>query len=300
MKKIKCLLIVILAIISITTSISAQNTLFFSTEEDFITKSHGIVSDGDLLNWDGTVYMRNKELVVRYDEVNDLGLDASDVIDIKGKIVAFSTELDSTHGIFTAGDLISTNGALITNRALLVNFTVPTRLGDIGLDAVQFIGNRDAILKFLDYVALQGWDYYKTMPQNLPNDLKQYGLDIWFSTEGTSSLPDNPLFLDGDVLSVVSGAIVFSNDILLPNTVPAGLPSRGVDYGLDALLASRDANKTYVHFSTEILNYKPLFTDGDLLRLATPGIVLTNPKIIEKFYARTQFLGLDALSYFER
>jgi hypothetical protein len=120
-------------------------------------------------------------------------------------------------------------------------------------------------------------------------------LDIWFSTEGTGPYPTQPAFLDGDLLSARDGAIVARNSLLLPPGVPAGIPNRGVDFGLDAVTCDRAGNRENIHFSTEIL-YKrePSFTDGDVL-LILNGVVYTNKDLVHCFEPKSNFLGLDAL-----
>ncbi len=282
-----------------------DENFYFSTEEDFVSKNatglSQVVSDGDLLNWQGFVYMKNSELLQKFDESNDLGLDAADVIIAEKKIVAFSTELDSTHGIFSAGDLLATNGARITNKALLIHWQFPVVPTDMGLDAVQFRGEQEMIYKYLEYVASKGWDYYEMDPYRLPEDLKEFKVDIWFSTEGTAPYYMRPLFLDGDLLSASTGSIVIGNSSLLHNTVPAGIPSRGVDFGLDAFM-SRRLDDTPMYFSTEILYYgeKFPFTDGDVLMAGVAAVILTNPSVIKNFMPPAYFLGLDATSYSEK
>jgi hypothetical protein len=287
----------------VSVTVIAQNSLYFSTEEDFMgvtpDGAFQIISDGDLLNMDGPVVVKNKDLLMMYDENNDLGLDAVDVVLFEKNIIAFSTELDSTHGLFTAGDLISTVGGVIPNRALLYNWNNLIR-NNLGLDAVQFIGKQDMIIDFLFTVSSLPINYFSTNPQELSAYLNRYEIDIWFSTEGTPYPPEKPMFLDGDVLSAKNGTVVVHQFDLIPPPTPAGLPDRGVDYGLDGLLCMRNGDRAFIHFSTEILNYEPLFTDGDLLKFNTPGVVVKNPKLIEKYKSKTQFLGLDAISYFEK
>jgi hypothetical protein len=97
------------------------------------------------------------------------------------------------------------------------------------------------------------------------------------------------------VLSAKSGTIVASNGDLLPVTVPAGLPSRGVDFGLDALTSLRSVNRNFIHFSTEILfSNEVSFTDGDVLRF-NYGVIYTNPDLVGCFEPKARMLGLDAL-----
>lgn len=275
----------------------------FSTEEDFIAHDAAgnaiYVSDGDLLSPDGVICARNWDLVHdAFDVDQDVGLDAVDVLSVENDLVAFSTELDSPHGNFTAGDLLATNGAVIPNVALVMPFGL---YYDIGLDAVHFmVGDTDSTGAFLAEVRSKGRDYWLGQGA-LQGALRQYGLDIWFSTEGTApSVEDQPLFLDGDLLSARDGVIVASNDVLLPNTVPAGIPSRGVDFGLDAFGSrTRDVETARERglFSTEILYWPATgglsFTDGDALKVGD-GITYTDWDLIGEFEPRADDLGLDA------
>lgn len=279
--------------------------IFFSTEEEFVTygptpgDGNRIISDGDLLHSTGKIYMRNQELLRQFNVSFDLGLDAADVIEVNDRIVAFSTELDHPKRMFTAGDLLATNGAILPNVALLAAFKLPRNL-DLGLDAVQFIGKQETIINFLELVKRRGREFWLKNPKALLEYLKKYGLDIWFSTEGTAppSIAPKfiPQFLDGDLLSAARGTIVAANSVLLPANVPAGIPKRGVDFGLDAVTTDRRGNKRLIFFSTEILyEGNPSFTDGDVLRFGN-GIVIKNHDLIHPFEPRADFLGLDALS----
>jgi len=276
--------------------------VFFSTEEDFVTQGpkpsdgNPIISDGDLLNAAGYVYMRNDELLGVFEVKFDLGLDAADVIDIEQRFVAFSTELDHPEGLFTAGDLLATNGAILPNSALLIAFDIPSKL-DLGLDALQLIGKREAITEFLKVVKEKGRDYWLWLqkPEELIDYLKEFGIDIWFSTEGTAPWPNEPRFLDGDLLSAATGTIVAANSDLLPPTVPAGIPHRGVDFGLDAVALYKEE---ILIFSTEILYEDILsFTDGDVL-MQGDGVELYNKDLINAFKTKVKELGLDALSLY--
>ncbi|MGB3458119.1 MAG: hypothetical protein WBB08_02255 [Halobacteriota archaeon] len=271
--------------------------LYYSTEEDFVTQGpeppdgNPIISDGDLLGPGCVVFARNKKLLEKFDTERDLGLDAADVLDEKRFLVAFSTSLDDPNGQFTAGDLLVTNGAVIPNIALLAKCDI--QRADLGLDAVHFIGDVDSIIKFLEHASTVSRDEWL---KNLPGLLEEYNIDIWFSTEGTAPTPEAPQFLDGDLLSARTGTIVFANRDLLPSSVPAGIPDRGVDFGLDAVISDRDGNKEMVHFSTEILNEeRPSFTDGDVLLFGN-GVVCTNYELIKCFEPKTKELGLDALA----
>lgn len=273
----------------------------FSLEEDFVTQGpvpfdgNPIISDGDLLGPSGALCARNAELlgVFGISEAFDLGLDASDVISatVNLSLVAFSTELDSTSDIqFTSGDLLVTNGAIILNEALTGAWDVTY---DIGLDAVHFVGNPAEILGFLEAAEVQS-----------PVDAAVLGdlfvdyptVDIWFSTEGTFGSLEAPTFLDGDLLSARSGTIVASNIDLLDASVPAGIPNKGVDFGLDAATTDRRGTVEMIHYSTEILyNNEISFTDGDVLRYGN-GVVATNWDLILPFEPKADMLGLDALT----
>jgi len=273
---------------------------FFSTEEDFITRGpkpadgNPIVSDGDLLGPGCIVFARNRELLSPFKVEEDLGLDAVDVIDVERGLIVFSTELNDPEGKFTAGDLLSTNGAIVPNFVLLARFGIQRT--DLGLDAIHFIGSSDGIAKFLDHASTMGRERWLQSPDMLPEMLENYKIDIWFSTEGTASTFQNFQLLDGDLLSARDGVIVAQNSLLLPASVPAGIPDRGVDFGLDAVVADRTGNGEQIHFSTEIL-YRgwPSFTDGDVLLFGN-GPVCTNNDLVLCFEPATKELGLDALS----
>jgi len=271
----------------------------FSTEEDFVTfgpeppDGNPIISDGDLLGAGCVVCARNHDLLNVFDVREDLGLDAVDLIDVRRGLVVFSTELDSPHsGQFTAGDLLATNGAIIPNAALLAAF--PLRAGDLGLDAVHLVGDPEQIIMFLDYVQKMSSAYWTTSGA-LQTSLARYEIDIWFSTEGTAPSPTQPAFLDGDLLSARDGIIVARNALLLPAGMPAGIPDRGTDYGLDAVTAMRLPMRESIHFSTELTHrFVPHFTDGDVL-LIQNGVVMTHHDLIRCFEPAARFAGLDAL-----
>ncbi|HIC87854.1 MAG TPA: hypothetical protein EYP04_00375 [Anaerolineae bacterium] len=278
--------------------LAACSEFAFSTEEDFLTQGpsppdgNSIISDGDLLSPNGVVCARNEKLLYNFDVTVDLGLDAVDVIDVQSELVAFSTELDSPHGNFKAGDLLATNGAVLPNVALLAGFELHA---DLGLDAVHFVGTQRQISAFLAYVADKGRDFWVQNPGRLPPTLKEYGIDIWFSTEGTAPTVEQPAFLDGDLLSAREGVIVVANSDLLPPSVPAGIPNRGVDFGLDAAAATRTGKHGSVRYSTEILyRGEPAFSDGDVLKFGD-GVLTTNSSLVTPFEPKAHFLGLDAL-----
>jgi hypothetical protein len=277
----------------------ACEKMAFSTEEDFVTRGpvppdgNPIISDGDLLGDGCVICARNRELLDAFDITEDLGLDAVDILDARRSLIAFSTELDSPHaGQFSAGDLLLTNGTVIPNAALLHAFQL--RLQDLGLDAVHFVGKLEAILAFLESAQKMGREYW-SQAGALQASLRQYDVDIWFSTEGTAPYPVRPAFLDGDLLSARDGIIVARNWLLLPVGVPAGIPNRGVDFGLDAVTAKRMPERESIHFSTELLYRGELgFNDGDVL-LILDGVIYTNDDLIRCFEPAARFLGLDAL-----
>jgi hypothetical protein len=276
--------------------------LAFSTEEDFVTQGptppdgNPIISDGDLLGEGCVVCARNHDLVGPFDVSAsvDLGLDAADVIEADSSLLVFSTELDSPNVVqFTAGDLLATNGTIIANVALTHLFNLGY---DIGLDGVHFVGEKEQIVSFLGQTALLARSYWLQNPGELADMLGRYKIDIWFSTEGTAASATNPAFLDGDLLSAATGTIIARNSDLLPTGVPAGIPTRGVDFGLDAVSSSRIASRQNIRFSTEILYDNDIsFTDGDVLEYGTGVVLQTNEDLVNCFEPYARFLGLDAL-----
>ncbi|MFQ5341875.1 MAG: hypothetical protein ACE5F6_10060 [Anaerolineae bacterium] len=276
----------------------------FSVEEDFVTQGptpadgNPIISDGDLLGPQGQICARNRNLLAAFGAaapLPDLGLDAADIISIERELVAFSTELDDPGGRFTAGDLLTTAGAIIPNVALLAAFQVT---GDLGLDGIHVLGDEQAIVAFFEFAQRQGRGFWVQNPDALPAALKERGVDLWFTTEGKGTAADGTVFLDGDLLSAATGAIVLANDVLLAAPIPAGLPDRGVDFGLDAISSDRRGDRNTLGLSTEI-RYQDSgtsFTDGDVL--AFGGSIRTlNGDLVTPFEPRARMLGLDALTY---
>jgi hypothetical protein len=269
----------------------------FSTEEDFMMMEgepydgNPYISDGDILSPTGQVCARNADLVQRFDVRVDLGLDALDILNFEPGLVAFSTELDSPFGTFTSGDLLMTNGAVIPNIALVSPFGINY---DIGLDEVKFMGKIDEILAFADFAPTVSPDEWQQ--GILPEILKRYNIDIWFSIEGTFQERER-FILDGDILSA-SGSVIATNRDLLAASVPAGLPKDGVDFGVDAFAVPREAlgiEQPNILFSTEILfEERPPFSDGDVLERGG-GVVMTNDALVSAFHPAARFLGLDAL-----
>ena len=287
-----------------TVAMEACRDLAFSTSEDFVTRGpepgdgNPIISDGDLLGANCSICARNADLLAVF-EVNaglDLGLDAVDVIDVEGFLVAFSTELDSPNlGQFKAGDLLTTNHVVIPNQALTFAFGPGAIQVDLGLDGIHFVGESADILGFLDAAAQYDREDWLHTPDLISDLLGDFQMDIWFSTEGTAGPVDGPLFLDGDVLSAAFGGVIVPHLFLLSGAVPAGIPSRGVDFGLDGLTGARNGEEDSLHFSTELLYSGGVaFTDGDVLRFNN-GVIFTNPDLVGCFEPRTQMLGLDAL-----
>ena len=95
--------------------------LGFSVEQSFLTQGpvppngNPIISEGDLLAPHGAICARNTELLAIFSITEDLGLDAVAVVGSTPVIAAFSTEIDDPGGRFTAGDLLSTNGAIVAH-----------------------------------------------------------------------------------------------------------------------------------------------------------------------------------------
>lgn len=270
----------------------------FSTEEDFVTQGpkppdgNPLISDGDLLGRAHAVCARNRELLAPWRIDVDLGLDAVDIADIERGLVAFSTELDDPAGRFGSGDLLGTNGVVIPNRALLIRFQVGR---DLGLDGLQFIGDPKQIVAFLDTAAKISREEWLRNPGLLIDYLNRYEIDIWFSTEATERLAAVVSILDGHLLSARTGTIAVNQADLLPPWVPAGIPARGMDFGLDAVAADRRGDRTTLRFSTEILYRGEMaFTDGDVLKLGD-GVDLRNGDLVGPFEPKARFLGLDAL-----
>lgn len=282
--------------------------LWFSTEEDFIATKQDIpggqvVSDGDLLMLDlGTgmsrLCARNEDLLQRFDiQEFDHGLDALDRIDIdqSAVIAAFSTELDSMHTQFTAGDLLFTNGIIVPNAALLASFNMPRNF-NLGLDGVEIEGSPAAQRELLAKLEGVSREQFIQSPGLLTEILRGTDTDILFSTEGTPPTVQKPQFLDGDLLSAKLGTIVRSNENLLP-ALPAGIPTKGVDYGLDAYTPAIDPMtlKPMELFSVEIQAGKATFSDGDILTTG-PNLFMRNADLLSSFAPLDTDMGLDALA----
>jgi hypothetical protein len=279
-------------------NLAACKDLGFSTEEDFITRGptppdgNPVISDGDLLGFNHAVCARNGELLAAWKIQEDLGLDAVDIVDVERGLVAFSTELDDPGKSFTAGDLLATNGTAIPNKILLTQFQISH---DMGLDGLQLTGPIQGIIGFLDRTAPISRAEWLANPTLLFTLLNEFKVDIWISTESTQLQGSVFPILDGDLLSVGTGTIVVHQADFLPLAVPAGLPARGVDFGLDAVAASRSEDIRSLRFSTEILFRKePAFTDGDVLKKGD-GIEYLNGALVAPFEPYAKFLGLDAL-----
>ncbi len=280
----------------------------FSTEEDFIAKNEFVganpyfvgadpyVSDGDLLSLSGQVCARNRDLVEPgFDVSVDVGLDAVHIVDFGefgDPLIAFSTELDSPHGNFSAGDLLFTNGAVVPNIALMQRFQISN---DVGLDGLEIFGKPEQIVEFANNLPPRDDPAWST--GILQDDLlRKYEIEIWFSIEGTAISGEKEIILDGDIISA-DGSFIARNGDLLPLDVPAGIPDRGVDFGLDAIavVTNPETGEREILYSTELLfDGERSFTDGDVLRQGD-DIVITNDALIAAFNPRAKFLGLDAL-----
>ena len=113
---------------------------------------------------------------------------------------------------------------------------------------------------------------------------------------GTPPEIGKPIFIDGDLLSARDGVIVRANASLLP-ALPAGIPVRGVDFGLDAYTPALDPVELVPVelLSTEIVGFEPTpFTDGDVLQPG-PAIWLKAGDLVKALEPATRDLGLDAL-----
>ncbi len=291
-----------------TTSVAQSNDcrgLLFSTSEDFAMQDsepydgNPIISDGDLLAFNASagvtgICRRNRDLFSSFDVFDvDFGLDAVATFDEKRELFAFSSELDDPQGQFTAGDLLFTDATVIPNAALTVLFQIPH---DIGLDAVTFVGEAEIWLEVYPELRGRSREDYLQNPGLLVEILRKFELDILFSTEGTAPQREQPRFLDGDLLSAATGTIFRANGDLLP-ALPAGVPVRGVDFGLDAYTFGTDEETGAARelLSTEIVGRRELsFTDGDVLRPG-PGIETVNFDLIKSLNPASFDLGLDAL-----
>ncbi len=279
--------------------------LLLSTSEDFFMQDtedqdgNRVVSDGDLLAFDAgsggtTICRRNRELLAAFDIPRiDFGLDAVAAVDRQREILVFSTELDDPKRRFTAGDLIFTTGLVIPNQVLTQRFDLAH---DIGLDAVSLLGGEREWRQFMEKFGGMSREEMLRQRREVLGFLEEAKMDILFSTEGTAPSVEQPRFIDGDLLSAVSGTIFRANSALLP-ALPAGIPSRGVDWGLDAYtfgegLQSRGAMEL---FSTEIVGEaEGPFTDGDALGVG-PVVVAKNFELLKSLTPATFDLGLDAL-----
>lgn len=283
--------------------------LLYSTSEDFQAfnppPDGPVISDGDLLarapSGAAAVCRRNADLIRQFDiEGVDLGLDAVHAVrkdaESEPSLIAFSTELDSPNGgQFTAGDLLFDTGAAIPNVALLQRFDVRRSL-DLGLDALQIVGEPESIRGFAERARAAGRGAFVQNPGLLLELFEAFDVDVWFSTEGTAPERDKPLFLDGDLLSARTGAIVRPQTGLFA-MLPAGVPDRGVDYGLDAYTMGLDPleNTVIELLSSEIVGRgRTTFTDGDVLSPG-PNLHLRNIDLIGDFKPRSFDMGLDAL-----
>lgn len=274
--------------------------LAWSSEASFISQAglppdgDPIIRDGDLLSAVGTVCMRNAELLQAFGVTQPMGLDAVDVIDVAQRLVAFSVELNAPDGAFKHGDLLNTWGAIIPIEALLHPYEIQ---GDRGLDAVHFIGELPDIIAFNEKAAELGRDAWIADPNLLFTELQNNNIDIWFSIEGSENAPGPGQELDGDVLSVLSGTIA-RNDELYALAVPAGIPSRGIDYGVDALSAQRRRSARHratIRYSPEIMFHGATpFQDADVLRFAN-GIVYSGVMLATPFEPPATLVGTDAV-----
>ena len=205
--------------------------------------------------------------------------------------------MDSPFGSFGAGDVLFTTGGVIPNGALLFPFGVRP---DVGLDEVKLMGDPERIRRFAE--AVRGTPPEKLVDGGLQQLLRELNIDLWFSIEGTAEGREGLLLTDGDILAA-SGVVVRRNPDLFVASIPAGVPTRGVDMGVDAFAVARDLvrqtgevpRRFPILFSTEILYQdRPPFSDGDVLQLGG-GIAIPHQTLTKPFFPATPFLGLDAL-----
>jgi hypothetical protein len=199
------------------------------------------------------------------------------------------------HTQFTAGDLLFNTGVIVPNAALLAKFGLPRNF-NLGLDGVEIEGTPRGKRELLARLESAGRQALLENPGLLVEILTATETDILFSTEGTPPEVQKPVFLDGDLLSAKNGTIVRSNADLLAS-LPAGIPDRGVDYGLDAYSPALDPTslEPLELFSIEVQGGKATFSDGDILTTG-PNIFLRNADLLAAFGPLDTDMGLDALS----
>jgi hypothetical protein len=125
--------------------------------------------------------------------------------------------------------------------------------------------------------------------------LVQHEVDIWFSTEGTWWSDSGGRLLDGDLVSARDGALVAPQNELFVLGVPAGIPSRGVDFGLDAVTGSREGDVRDLQFSSELMILgDEVLADSDVLGYRR-GVVLRSSELMNCHDPASVSLGLDAV-----
>ncbi len=303
-----CILASVFSVPALAQSFAECNGTVYSTEEDFVSEAgekydgNPIVSDGDLISvnrttGDTVVCARNAELIPRnFLEIpRALGLDAVDVILPEEGYIAFSTELSETFDLFSHGDIIFPVGIVIPHEVLITRFQLR---GEHGLDGVHFVGEEGRIIEAIKLAGEFGVDELANNPNDYLNRLQALEVDIWFSIEGTTESPNAPSILDGDILSAVSGIKVLAQNQVLPTPIPAGIPDRGVDFGIDAVTGLRSVDRSEIRFSTEILYRaeRDPFTDGDVLHVGG-SVEVKHESLIAGLNPRADFLGLDALAF---
>jgi hypothetical protein len=139
--------------------------LLFSTATNFLSKTAGTISDGDLLsysNGSNAVRKTHSELLSRFHAANtaaNYGLDA--VYQWPSGEIWFSVKQefeDSALGHVSAGDLLSDQGEIIFRNATLVGAFFSSNTNDLGLDSLVVItdaAEHAPAPKFLPPVLLQ-------------------------------------------------------------------------------------------------------------------------------------------------
>ena len=226
------------------------------------------VSGGDLISSVGRVVKRNFDLTRNLGLMPlpvDVGLDAVDVI--AGGEIVFSLSQDvfsETLGFLHHGDLLSDRGKVVRRNQQLMSAFAPASTNDLGLDAVQMMGDGQILFSITtnvisantgmtlsrgDILSDRG-QVFRTHQQLLarfhPSQTNtDFGLDalyvwpggeIWFSTEeGFQDAFLGPI-LPGDLLSD-GGYRVFGNLELVSAFAPVEDAS---NFGLDALFIVTD------------------------------------------------------------
>ncbi len=275
--------------------------IWFSTASDFTSGNAGNagkISNGDILSDLGRVVEPNIDLM------RPLGLNSNVTVGIDALAVApggevqFSVNNDLTLGTeIHHGDLLSDKGNIVKRtQDLLAKFGIMPPVPDVGLDALQIMGEgeillsisedifseaRGTILHKGDLLSSKG-DIRKTNRELLSRfhatPIQDYGLDavyvwpsgeIWFSTEQDFNDQGIGAISEGDLLSD-QGYVVFRNLELVQRFKPL---EKIANFGLDGLYIVTDVSASTVG---PVLS-SPLIAraqDMAFLRWQSPGRVV--------------------------